>query len=162
MCLAMKIRVGLSLIILLAVLVIGIALVEKTNTHKPQAANVKASKKNSGRLVKIGGEATKISTGDDKKVHTLVGKPISMEWHRDPFVPKKPKSCPVDVCVAASCSALPRKCLADFNNPAESTFAMKSGDKHDGWHDARMGSCFTSCRLAMRKGGLNLKWSTDF
>ncbi len=85
-------------------------------------------------------------------------KSMSIKWPQRPIVLQELNGVMADHAptVAATSS---RKCLADFNNPIESNFMMKCGDKRDAWHDARKGSLSPSCQLAMGKGGFQQKLS---
>lgn len=87
---------------------------------------------------------------------------LRMEWHRNPVELKKPEilSAPHNADNVQPCAASNSKCLADFNNPAESKLFLKAGDKRSAWHDARAGCLSPSCELGMnRSGGFNPKIS---
>jgi hypothetical protein len=86
---------------------------------------------------------------------------LRMEWHRNPVELKKPEILSAhNVDNVQPCAASNSKCLADFNNPAESKLFLKAGDKRSAWHDARAGCLSPSCELGMnRSGGFNPKIS---
>ncbi len=84
--------------------------------------------------------------------------------HHEPIVLKKPVALAEKEVAPKISSPVQRKCLADFNNPAQDTFILKTGDKHNGWHDARKGSCSASCECIepKRRTLFSKKWELGF
>lgn len=150
-------RIGTVFIAVIGLLCCYCFFVRYTNKMHNDACNVKCSQ---SCALQIHQEKKTDSDNPQKgvKLQQKTFKSMSIKWPQRSLVLKEPNGTMTDNKPVIS-SASGRKCLADFNNPAESSFAMKCGDKRDAWHDARKGSLSPSCKLAMGKGGFQQKLS---